>query len=66
MNIQTVAVYSDADENALHVKMADEAVYIGASAASESYLSIDKIITACKETGANAVHPGYGFFIRAG
>ena len=61
MNIQTVAVYSDADENALHVKMADEAVYIGASAASESYLSIDKIITACKETGANAVHPGYGF-----
>ena len=61
MNIQTVAVYSDADENALHVKMADEAFYIGASAASESYLSIDKIITACKETGANAVHPGYGF-----
>ena len=61
MNIKTVAVYSDADENALHVSMADEAVYIGASSASESYLSIDKIISACKKTGANAVHPGYGF-----
>ena len=61
MNIKTVAVYSDADENALHVTMADEAVYIGASSASESYLSIDKIISACKKTGANAVHPGYGF-----
>ena len=61
MNIKTVAVYSDADENALHVTIADEAVYIGASSASESYLSIDKIISACKKTGANAVHPGYGF-----
>lgn len=61
MNIKTVAVYSDADENALHVTMADEAVYIGASSASESYLSIDKIISACNKTGANAVHPGYGF-----
>jgi len=61
MNIKTVAVFSDADENALHVSMADEAVYIGASSASESYLSIDKIISACKKTGANAVHPGYGF-----
>ena len=61
MNIKTVAVYSDADENALHVTMADESVYIGASSASESYLSIDKIISACKKTGANAVHPGYGF-----
>ena len=61
MNIKTVAVFSDADENALHVLMADEAVYIGASSASESYLSIDKIISACKKTGANAVHPGYGF-----
>ena len=61
MNIKTVAVYSDADKNALHVTMADEAVYIGASSASESYLSIDKIISACKKTGANAVHPGYGF-----
>lgn len=61
MNIKTVAVYSEADENALHVTMADEAVYIGASSASESYLIIDKIISACKKTGANAVHPGYGF-----
>ena len=61
MNIKTVAVFSDADENALHVSMADEAVYIGASSASESYLSIDKIISACKKTGTNAVHPGYGF-----
>ena len=61
MNIKTVAVFSDADENAFHVSMADEAVYIGASSASESYLSIDKIISACKKTGANAVHPGYGF-----
>ena len=61
MNIKTVAVFSDADEKALHVSMADEAVYIGASSASESYLSIDKIISACKKTGANAVHPGYGF-----
>ena len=61
MGIRTVAVYSDSDENALHVKMADEAVYIGSSPASESYLVIDKIIAACKQTGANAVHPGYGF-----
>ena len=61
MNIKTVAVFSEADENALHVSMSDEAVYIGASSASESYLSIDKIISACKKTGANAVHPGYGF-----
>ena len=61
MNIKTVAVFSEADENALHVTMADEAVYIGSSSASESYLSIDKIISACKKTGANAVHPGYGF-----
>lgn len=61
MGIKTVAVYSDADKNALHVSMADEAVHIGASAASESYLIIDKIIDACKQTGAEAVHPGYGF-----
>jgi propionyl-CoA carboxylase alpha chain len=61
MGIATVAVYSDADKNALHVSMADEAVHIGAPAASESYLVIDKIIAACKETGADAVHPGYGF-----
>ena len=61
MGIATVAVYSDADREALHVRMADEAVHIGASAAKESYLSIDKIIEACKQTGAQAVHPGYGF-----
>ncbi|NUG22230.1 acetyl/propionyl/methylcrotonyl-CoA carboxylase subunit alpha [Acinetobacter lactucae] len=58
---QTVAVYSDADRNARHVQEADEAVYIGASKVSESYLSITKIIDACKKTGADAVHPGYGF-----
>ncbi len=61
MGIATVAVYSDADKNALHVRMADEAVNIGLPPASESYLVIDKIIAACKETGADAVHPGYGF-----
>ncbi|NTI22413.1 acetyl/propionyl/methylcrotonyl-CoA carboxylase subunit alpha [Rhizobium rhizogenes] len=61
MGIPTVAVYSDADRDALHVEMADEAVHIGAAPAAESYLVADKIITACKETGAEAVHPGYGF-----
>ncbi len=61
MGIKTVAVFSDADKRALHVDMADEAVNIGAAAASESYLVIDKIIAACKQTGAEAVHPGYGF-----
>ncbi|ENV31355.1 TPA: acetyl/propionyl/methylcrotonyl-CoA carboxylase subunit alpha [Acinetobacter baumannii] len=61
MGYQTVAVYSDADRNARHVQEADEAVYIGASKVSESYLSIAKIIEACKKTGADAVHPGYGF-----
>lgn len=61
MGIVTVAVYSDADAQALHVSMADEAVYIGGSPAAESYLLGDKIIAACKETGAEAVHPGYGF-----
>jgi len=61
MGIKTVAVYSDADKNALHVSVADEAVYIGASAASESYLVMDKILDAIKQTGADAVHPGYGF-----
>lgn len=61
MGIKTVAVYSDADRDALHVEMADEAVHIGAAPAAESYLLIDKIIAACKQTGAEAVHPGYGF-----
>ena len=61
MGIATVAVYSDADANALHVTLADEAVHIGPSPAAESYLIADKIIAACKATGAEAVHPGYGF-----
>ena len=61
MNVTTVAVYSDADRHALHVKMADEAVYIGASPSNESYLVIDKIIQAALTTGAEAIHPGYGF-----
>ncbi|KQV81826.1 acetyl/propionyl/methylcrotonyl-CoA carboxylase subunit alpha [Rhizobium sp. Root1220] len=61
MGIATVAVYSDADRDALHVEMADEAVHIGPAAAVESYLVAEKIIAACKQTGAEAVHPGYGF-----
>ncbi len=61
MGIKTVAVYSDADRDALHVRLADEAVHIGASPASQSYLLGEKIIAACKATGAEAVHPGYGF-----
>ena len=61
MGISTVAVYSDADARAPFVQMADEAVHIGPSPASESYLIADKIIAACKQTGAEAVHPGYGF-----
>ncbi len=61
MGIATVAVYSDADRDALHVKMADEAVHVGAAPASESYLKIDRIVEACRSTGAEAVHPGYGF-----
>ena len=61
MGIATVAVYSDADRDALHVEMADEAVHIGPSAAAQSYLVAERIIAACKTTGAEAVHPGYGF-----
>jgi propionyl-CoA carboxylase alpha chain len=61
MGIKTVAVYSDADKEALHVRMADEAVHIGPSPSAESYLIADKILDACKQTGAQAVHPGYGF-----
>ena len=61
MGIKTVAVYSEADQDAVHVDMADESVFIGAPAAAESYLVVDKILSAIKETGAQAVHPGYGF-----
>ena len=61
MGIQTVAIYSDADRNALHVKMADEAVHIGPAPANQSYIVIEKVMDAIKQTGAEAVHPGYGF-----
>ncbi len=61
MGIKTVAVYSDADKDAMHVQMADEAVHIGAAPSAESYLVMDRIIQACRDTGAQAVHPGYGF-----
>ena len=61
MGIETVAVYSEADDGALHAVMADEAVPIGAAAAAESYLAIERIVEACKATGAQAVHPGFGF-----
>ena len=61
MGIQTVAVYSDADAGALHVRMADEAIHIGPPPANQSYIVIDKIMDASKKSGAEAVHPGYGF-----
>ncbi len=61
MGILTVAVYSDADENSLHVNMADEAIYLGPSPSRESYLLGEKVIAAAKKTGAQAIHPGYGF-----
>src|ERR1044071_3451999 len=61
MGIETVAVYSEADRDALHVEMADQAVLIGPPPAAQSYLLIDRIVEACRKTGAEAVHPGYGF-----
>jgi propionyl-CoA carboxylase alpha chain len=61
MGIKTVAVYSDADKDARHVELADEAVHIGPAPSRDSYLQAEKIIAACKQTGAQAVHPGYGF-----
>ena len=61
MNIQTVAVYSDADRSAEHVRIADESIYLGPSPAKESYLKSELIIKACKDTACEAVHPGYGF-----
>ena len=61
LGIETVAVYSEADKDALHVEMADAAVLIGPPPAAQSYLNIEKIVDACRATGAEAVHPGYGF-----
>src|SRR3990172_538278 len=61
LGIPTVAVYSDADRDSLHVRYADEAIHIGAPAPRESYLKIEKILEAAKRTGADAIHPGYGF-----
>jgi len=61
LGIKTVAVYSEADKDALHVEMADEAVLIGPPPSAQSYLQIDRVVQACKDTGAEAVHPGYGF-----
>ena len=61
MGIKTVVVFSDADRKALHVQMADEAIHIGASPASQSYIDIKKVVAAAKSCGAEAIHPGYGF-----
>ncbi len=64
MGIETVAVYSKADKDALHTQLADEAICIGETKASESYLNMESIISATIATGADAIHPGFGFFIR--
>ena len=61
MGIKTVAIFSDADRHALHVKMADEAIHIGKPPARQSYIDIEKVVSAAKLSGADAVHPGYGF-----
>jgi propionyl-CoA carboxylase alpha chain len=61
MGIRTVAVYSDADRDAVHARMADEAIHIGPAPSAQSYLVMDRIVRACRDTGAQAVHPGYGF-----
>ena len=61
MGIKSVAVYSKADRDSLHVQNADEAVFLGEGSAKDTYLTVSKIIDACKKTGAQAVHPGYGF-----
>ena len=61
LGIQTVAIYSAADKDSLHAQLADTAVYIGEAPARDSYLNIDSIIQAAKESGAQAIHPGYGF-----
>ena len=61
LGVETVAIYSDADKNALHVKYADEAFHVGEAPPSKSYLNIDRIFEVAKKSGAEAVHPGYGF-----
>ncbi len=61
LGIQTVAVYSDADKHAMHVKMADEAYHIGPAPAIESYLKMEHILSVARDSGAEAIHPGYGF-----
>src|SRR5277367_2326434 len=61
LNIRTVAIYSEADANSMHVQLADEAICIGKAAANESYLRIDRIISAAEITDVDALHPGYGF-----